>query len=199
MKTTTSLTVLAMLVALTGCEPTSSLHPLFGPGDRVFEPALVGDWVSEADTDRSAEEIQLTLRAVRENAYELIFVDENKKSYRLRAQSARLGNFLFLDVSPDDRDADGVLQIPAHAFFKVQLEPETLELAYLDDEWLKERVLQKKVQIAHELLGSDIVLTASTKDLQALVLKFATDPAAFRPVRFRRHTYPRGDHPESGR
>jgi hypothetical protein len=186
MRKNMSLGVIAMLVALAGCEPTLSLRPLFGLGDRIFEPALQGRWVPERDTQAVAADISLTFARDKENTYQVTFGDESYNSHRLRAQLGRLADFLFLDVWPDNRDTDGLLRIPAHAFFRIRIEPDALELAYLDDEWVKDMVAQGKVQIPHEFLGPDIVLTATTKELQALVLKYAANPDAFSPRRYHR-------------
>ncbi len=186
MRKTMSLGVIAMLVALAGCEPTLSLRPLFGPSDRIFEPALLGTWIPERVAQGAAADITLTFARDKENTYQVTFVDESYNSHRLRAQLARLADFLFLDLWPDSRDTDGLLRIPAHAFFRVRIEPDALELAYLDDEWVKDMAAQGKVQIAHEFLGPDIVLTAATKDLQALVVKYAASPDAFSQSRYRR-------------
>ena len=50
----------------------------------------------------------------------------------------------------------------------------------MDDSWLEDIIEQNKEPIKHELLnGSDILLTASPKELQQLVLKYADDKKAF--------------------
>ena len=176
---TTWLAVMAAAVFLAGCEPVLSLHPLFDAGQRVAVPALEGTWVEDMGG------LTLTLRRASDNTYEFITVDEDQKKHRLRAQLGRLGRNIFLDASPSDRSIEG-LQLPAHAFFRVRLEGDSLELAYLDDDWLRGMLRDKKLAIAHEILGTGIVLTAPSRDLQALARKYAADPDAFTPLRFNR-------------
>ncbi len=68
------------------------------------------------------------------------------------------------------------------------MEGDVLQIAFLDDDWLRKRIEEGEVNIAHERLGTDILLTASTKDLQMFVLKYAEDKEAFPdPEEFRRH------------
>jgi len=174
-----TLGLLVITLSLVGCEPVLSLHPLFDPSEQIAEPALEGTWVEDEG------DLRLALRPSGQNAYELATVDEDKREHHLKAQVARLGKYLFLDASPDERNIEA-LQIPAHAFFKVRIEADALELAYLDDDWMRGMVRERKLTIAHERLGDDILLTASTKDLQTLALKYAGDPDAFSPTRFHR-------------
>lgn len=71
----------------------------------------------------------------------------------------------------------------AHEFFKVVLEDEgrTLKLVQLDDSWIGRQIQDGKLTIDHEILeGKSAVLTASTPDLQRLVLDRVDDEDAFR-------------------
>jgi hypothetical protein len=70
----------------------------------------------------------------------------------------------------------------AHEFFKVVLEDEgrTLELLQLDESWVRLQIEEGKLEIGHEKLqGGDVVLTASTHDLQQLLLDHVNDQDAF--------------------
>ena len=40
------LAVFALLACLTGCVPVDSLNPLSAAKDTLFDPALLGDWIS---------------------------------------------------------------------------------------------------------------------------------------------------------
>jgi hypothetical protein len=83
--------------------------------------------------------------------------------------------------------ADGRAQIAvrpreAHEFFKVVLQDEgtTLQLIQLDDSWVRRQIEEGKLGIDFEKLQSgDIVLTASTHDLQQFVLDHVDDEDAF--------------------
>ena len=74
---------------------------------------------------------------------------------------------------------DEFLAIPVHAFLRLSLEGDSLGISYLDDSWLKENIENDKIRIKHELVDDDILLTASTKELQQLVVNCAEDKEAF--------------------
>lgn len=179
MRTMILLGVVAMALTLCGCEPVLSLHPLFDDSEGVFEPGLLGNWI---DSDG----LKMELRTRKEpGIYTLILLDDEEKEHLFYAQLGRLGNALFLDVRPENYDE--LFQVPAHGFFKVRLEKDALELAFLDDTRVEEMVRENKVKLGHEwILHDDILLTAPTKELQSLVVEYAADTEAFSPVRFHR-------------
>lgn len=188
MRTMILLGVVAMALTLCGCEPVLSLHPLFDDSEGVFEPGLLGNWI---DSDGLKMELRTrmpaayTLQRPEAGIYTLILVDDKENEHLFYAQLGRLGNALFLDVRPENYDE--LFQVPAHGFFKVRLEKDALELAFLDDTRVKQMVRENKVKLGHEwILHDDILLTAPTKELQSLVVEYAADTEAFSPVRFHR-------------
>lgn len=161
-------------VIIVGC--VRSLHPLFTENDLVFDPMLVGTWAEEDEKNT------WTFQKSGDKAYELTYTEDGVPS-QLDAHLGRLGNFLFLDLYPREPDLENDFYkfhlLPAHTFWRVWIEGDVLRLAVLDNDWLKEMVDQKKVKIGHERLENSIILTASTKKLQDLVVKFAEDTSAF--------------------
>jgi len=84
--------------------------------------------------------------------------------------------------SADGRAQFSIRPRQTHEFFKVVLEDEgrTLQLIQLDDSWVRHQIEDGKLEIDHEKLQSgDVVLTASTHDLQQLVLDHVDDEDAF--------------------
>jgi hypothetical protein len=84
--------------------------------------------------------------------------------------------------SADGRAQFSIRPRQTHEFFKVVVEDEgrTLQLIQLDDSWVRRQIEEGKLEIDHEKLQSgDIVLTASTHDLQQLVLEHVDDKDAF--------------------
>ena len=84
--------------------------------------------------------------------------------------------------SADGRAHFSIRPRQTHEFFKVVLvdEGRTLQLAQLDDSWVRQQIEDGKLEIDHEKLESGgIVLTASTHDLQQLVLEHVDDKDAF--------------------
>lgn len=98
----------------------------------------------------------------------------------------RAADGLYLDLEPDEDGADGASYelrvISSHWFFKVSIEGDSLRLAHLDDEWVQKMIENGTIDIAHKLVGEDrkdVVLTASTEDLQQFVLAHVEDQEAF--------------------
>jgi hypothetical protein len=169
------LVVSAIALLLAGCV-VPSLHPLFTEEDLVFDPNLVGTWAEDGDEDT------WTFQEAGDNAYEFTYTEKGTPA-QFQAHLARLDKFLFLDTYPQEPDIENDLYklhlIPAHNFFKIWIKGDTLRLASLDPDWLKDMIDQKKVNIAHERVDDSIVLTAPTKALQDFVLRYAEDAKAF--------------------
>jgi hypothetical protein len=162
------------------CGPIPSLHPLYTEKDLVFDPPLVGRWIG-ADSDGHDT---LTFWKSGEKSYRTIF-SEKSTTIKYTVHLVRLGSFLFFDALPSDSPEGGFL--PTHSFYRIQLEGDILSVAYLDEDWLKRMIGQGEVDIRHELVDNTIVLTASTRDLQEFIVKYADDAKAFPdPGRFRR-------------
>ena len=167
------LAALGFALLLAGC--VQSLHPLFNDQDLFFEPAIVGTWVGESGN-------LWTFLKSGDKAYELIYT-EKKAPAKFSARLGKLGNLLFLDLRPEMPDVENDLQqghlLVAHTFSRVWLEGDTLRLAMLEHGWLKSMIDKKKLKIKHERLGDQIVLTASTTELQKFALKYGMDNKAF--------------------
>ena len=174
MRTIRLLVALGLAALMAGCVP--SLHPLFTEEDLVYDPALVGTWAEEEGEDI------WTFRKSGENAYDLIYTEEGVPA-RFDAHLVRIGEFLFLDTYPGEPDIKNgfylVHLVPAHTFLRIWIEGDVLRYAMLNLDWLKKMIAEKKVEIGHEQVDGDVVLTASTKELQEFFLKYADDDKAF--------------------
>jgi hypothetical protein len=166
-------TLLSFAVLIASC--VQSLHPLYTDKDLIFEPAIVGTWESEGGN------LWIFLKSG-EKSYELVY-QEKETPARFQAHLVKLGQYQFLDLYPTSLDLKNDLQqahiLYTHTFFRVWLDHDTLRLAILEHDWLKKMLDEKKVTIKHEVVDKRVVLTASTKDLQKFVMKYANDPGAF--------------------
>ncbi len=72
--------------------------------------------------------------------------------------------------------------VPVHSFVHlIQIEP-TLQSSSLDIDWLREITTNNPQAIRHEKIGGQIILTASTKELQAFLLKHLKTKGAFKAM-----------------
>ena len=185
MKTKTFLFYL-LAILLGGCLPVLSLHPLFNEKDVVFDEKLLGTWVDPNNT------WEFSRIEEPKNAYKLIFSDEEGKKGLFVAHLVKLKDKLFLDACPapwEQQDPNKIewayntlFLIPAHTFIKINsIEPQ-LKMLRTDDEKMAEFLKADPNAVKHDFLEdgpAKYLLTASTKELQAFVLKYADDKRVF--------------------
>ena len=169
---------------LTGCVP--SWNPLYTESDLVFDPLLVGTWAPVKPPEGSKEAWGFTKCG--EKAYQLQQTDEQGRQATFDARLVKLGEHRFLDlyltkVAGDDVNLNawaGFSLAPAHLILKVeQIEP-TLKIAAMNPDWMKKFVAEHRDAIAHRVVfDGDIILTASTSDLQKFIAERADREGLF--------------------
>jgi len=158
-----------------------SLHPLHSDDHLVFEPGLEGVWGDPENPEDGSWQFVgsggSSYRLVIREGNELL-VDPARHGI-FEAHLVRLGDGLFLDLFPETPEYVSEYYeshvIPAHSFGRLALEGHVLRLALLDADWLKERLRDGEIRLPHEQRGDDLILTASTEELQAFVLAHATE------------------------
>ena len=183
--------VLAALLG--GCIPIASLHPLFTEEDVIFQEKLLGTWTDDPNSPETTWEFKRLDEPEKasENTYKLIFSDEEGNKGSFIAHLAKLENKLFLDLYPSElpwepKDPNKVewvyntlFLIPAHTFIKIDsIEPQ-LKMRLTVEDKMEELLKENPKAVQHASLQDRLVLTASTKELQAFVLKYADDSRAF--------------------
>ena len=156
----------------------------------MFEEKLVGIWVDDAN---GTWEFRRPRKS--EKAYELVLSSPEGNRGSFVANLVKLENRLFLDVYPK-QSACGKLEdlneaewfynafffVPVHTFIKIDsIEPQ-LRMRLTDDEKMGELLKEDPNVVKHEVVedyDGGIVLTGSTKELQAFVLKYADDSRVF--------------------
>ena len=153
---------LAACLLTTGCGDLLSLHALFTEQDRVFDAAIEGRWEEEDDVlvvERSGDRYAATLKSKRDPSetvnYEVHLVDIN--------------GVRFADLRPEDQIG--------HMFLRVQVTGDQLRIAFLDSEWLRQRVAHEEADI--EAGRKQAVRTARTPELRSLVAEYAREPRAY--------------------
>lgn len=172
---------------LGGCVPVMSLHPLFTKENLIFEEKLLGTWVQ--DTNETTWEFSCPNEP--EKTYKLVFSDDEGKKGSFDVHLVKLDNRLFLDVypnkfsckqqKPEDMEwfYNVFFGVGVHTFIKINsIEPQ-LKMQLTDDDKMKELFEEDPNAVEHTLVEDKPLLTASTKQLQAFVLKFADDSRLF--------------------
>lgn len=171
---------------LGGCIPVMSIHPLSTEKDLAFDEKLLGTWVDANETMWQFSDANKP-----EKAYKLIFTDKEDKKGSFVAHLVKLENRLFLDVYPDEmpwneKDPNKTewlyntfFLIPAHTFIKIDSIDPNLTMRLTDDEKMNKLFEQDPNAVEHASIEDKSVLTASTKELQTFVLKYADDSRVF--------------------
>ena len=174
---------------LGGCVPVMSLHPLYTKQDVVFDKKLLGTWVD----DPNKPEITWQFKSIDEpkNAYKLIFTGEDDLKGSFVAHLVKLQDKFFLDVYPselpwDPEDPNKVdwayntlFLIPTHTFIKIESVGPKLRMRLMLETQIKKLLEENPDAIEHVVIEDRHFLTASTKELQAFVLKYAEDNKLF--------------------
>jgi len=191
---------LAALVA--GCVPIVALRPLFTADDIIFDEKLVGTWVEDPNDPKTtwvfsqldesaAQGILEPWKDEITKFYRLTLTDEEGRTGSFAACLLKLGERRFLDVFPDrfpsgEQDMEkmklpynGFFFQPVHTFLRVDALGEKLTLRMTDDDKFKELVQAEPNAVKHEIVDDRPILTASTKELQAFVTKYAADERLF--------------------
>jgi hypothetical protein len=175
---------------LGGCVPVMSLHPLYTEEDVIFEEKLLGTWVDDPNGPEAIWEFRRPEEAEKE--YKLIVTDEEGKKGSFAVHLVKLTDRLFLDVYPDESPCadmedpnktefayNSFFLVPAHTFIKIDSIGPELKMQLTDDEEMETLLKEDPNAVKHEIVEGKPVLTASTKELQAFVLKYADDERLF--------------------
>lgn len=181
-KVAAALIAILLLCLLAACGPVLSIHPLYTDRDVVFDPGLVGIWFDPGSSDAP-----VVFERGPDNSYRVItHLDKDTSADQIfEAHLVKLNGHLFLDAEQTKnriagKEEDMGIAIPAHLLGRVSIEGDALNLDLLDEDWIKDQLKAGKISIAHEDNDDgDVVLTASTAELQKFVVAHADDDKAF--------------------
>lgn len=181
---------------LGGCLPVLSLHPLYTEKDVIFQEKILGKWV---DDHNNPETIwQFSRVDEPKNAYKLLFSDQEGKKGVFIANLVRLRSAetsksrLFLDIFPAElpweiEDPNKVelpynslFLIPVHTFIKIDSIEPKLKMRLTDEEEMQKLLEEKPYAVEYTFVEDRLILTASTKELQNFILKYADDERVFK-------------------
>jgi len=186
----------AMLFLMSGCF-VKSLHPFYRDNEVIFKKEITGNWTGADSSvwkiEQSGKFAGLFKPDKPENCYKISYTDR-KGTAMFIVHLFRLGDKYFLDFYPDEVESVNDMMtshlVPMHTVARVDMAPDRIVIRWYDEEWLIGLFRQNKIRIAHEKVpyemsgaGSDnyqVILTASTDDLQKFMLKYSDDPNAFK-------------------
>jgi hypothetical protein len=157
--------LLLLIVPMQGCF-VGSLQPLYDADNVVFEKNLLGSWALENE-----KELMIIARSSKgEPQYTLIYLTESASStYEVRL--VEIAKTRYFDVYPRDGAKRGTdaHYLPTHSIWKLSLEGDSLKIAAMNEDWLKEQIDKKAVFVEGMRVEDDVVLTFPTTALQEFV------------------------------
>ncbi len=186
-----AIAIIGMLMS--GCL-VKSLHPFYTEKDIVFRKDILGTYTDQEKgtwTIEPQEEKGLFGKNKSNKPtkfYLLKMVDSKNRTVTLRGCLFKLDNDYYCDFYPesgnnDDNQTDlyNFQVLGVHTVARVVITKNQLFIKWYSEEWLGNLFKENKIRLAHENTEDDnIVLTASTQELQKFMRKFAKDPNAFK-------------------
>ena len=167
------LTIAALAALLSSACLVVSLQPVYEPETIAFDPGLLGTWVA-ADDDMS-----MSFERAEWHSYHVTIAERDDKS-RLTARLTRVGEQLYLDVSPLDGADVAPLVLPVHAVYRLELRDDDLSLADLNYEQLERLAREGAAGLPMTIdARKNVVITASTAELRRWLVAHAADEGLF--------------------
>jgi hypothetical protein len=155
---------LAGAIALTGCSSLVSLNPFVTDKEAVMDPALVGTWTNPEGTD--------TYSISQDGAGYAIRYSSGSDVYLFKAQLMMAGDAKVLDLVSANEDA---WQLPFHTPVRVWIEGDTLRVAFLQSDWLKQKASEQVPTVA---IDDKTLITASSEAVRDFFMGAGSDPEA---------------------
>jgi hypothetical protein len=171
--------------AAAGCDNSESvfvvsLNPFYSQLDLEADSGWVGTW---GDKDG---EVSFTFEAGPEKEYTLVVKEkdgEKETSGEFEAHFMRLGGSLFIDLFPKNNDGEDAFHrvhfFRGHSIARVELEQDSMQLAFLSASWLSAQIEEKSIDTPHEKADGSLLLTGTTEEVQELANLHANDEKAF--------------------
>lgn len=205
MKTKNRFIALGIIVLFfSSCVP--SLHPLYHGYDRVEVTELEGKWISDSKDIWEFTKVKDKPSYILSYTEELKEEEQSSESNLaiLEVNIVKLGGHYFMDFYPGDNNSfdniNDMLEIhllAVHTFAKLEIIDGQPHIYHMDPQWLENLFEENKIRIKHEvvvdkanvsapddvfgksMIHQNIILTASTKELQKFISKYANDENAF--------------------
>lgn len=178
-------------LTLSGCL-VSSLHPFYKMKDKVFDRALVGNWI---DTDSSLWVIRANTMSEGfmsnkpdrpDSTYSITYYESKDAVTYLQGTLFILNGQRYVDFfpSPDadhcSSDMTSFHHVPVHTLARMQFKKDTVMFFWFGEEWLSDLFENNRIRINHETVNANAdyerhILTAETDDLQKFILKYMND------------------------
>jgi hypothetical protein len=169
------LPALAALSFTLACD--GSFHPAYTEQDLIFDPALLGTWYDSSEASTATVSTRDSL------SYVVSVSDSLNRSAAFSAHLARLDDVILLDVYPED--LPGSLEesyrahfLRFHSVHFVEMQGNRLVMRQVGGESLRAFLRRHPGAVAHVMVDSATVLTASTVEVRRFLSLYSGAPGA---------------------
>lgn len=175
-----ALTAGLALVLLVGCIPMA-IQPFYTDEDLIQDVRILGEW-RDYDGDVTWE-----FSGTEEQSYRLK-VTEDGSSGLYEVRFFKLGDQTLLDMTQDKGAWEAAvktnsalgLALPTHLVARVRWAGDQPKIGWLSADWLQEQLKERPNLLSHQQPeDGPLVLTGSTRELQAFLRKNATNDSAW--------------------
>jgi hypothetical protein len=168
-----------VLLLVAGC--VRSIHPLYTEKDLIYEPGLVGTWITKEDGKKKKD--SWTFSKKNEKVYTLV-VGEGDTAGSFTAHLMKVKGEMFLDLVPDppkwkENEFYRYHVLPVHTFVHVEKIGPTLDMRFPNPDWLGKYLEKNPDALKHEIEDKQLIVTASPEAMQAFWLEQLHDKKAF--------------------
>ncbi len=204
-----------ILILFSGCF-LQSLHPLITKEKAELIEGLEGRWETEDSRwtffrdSKDIKNISLSGLSVSgdmkfsfdegdglsrdDKGYFVIFEDLNNDipdSVLLEGRIGRINDTYYMDITVSDifRDVDfeNYHLFPVHTFSKIKIKGDNLNIELFKSDWISDLIQENRVRIKHETIGENVLITASSEELNKFVKKYGQDEKAYEePINLKR-------------
>jgi hypothetical protein len=180
----------------------STLYPFFTEKDVVFNSTIIGEWqyvaksgkgsiLFEVIPDEKLSELGPGIRKIAGNGYLATWKDSTGKvDSKSFVFLAKIGKFLYMDNYPAEMDLEKPVanifkqhQLKMHSCYRIDIRSrDGFEMKRLERSFLDNLIAKNQIRIHHEQIGgveNKIIVTASTEELQAYLLRYGDNPQAY--------------------
>jgi len=171
--------------AAAGCDDSGnpfvvSLQPFYTNADLEADPALIGTW-----KDKEGD-VSFTFEVGTEKEFTLVVKEregEQETSGEFEAHLMRLGGWWFIDFFPKNNSGEEEFHrvhfFRGHSIARVELGQDSMQIAFLNANWLSARIEEKSIDTPHEMADGSLLLTGTIQEVQELAYFYANDEKAF--------------------
>jgi len=169
--------IMLTLIAF-GCVPT--LHCLYSDEVTIYDPNLLGTWAAEPNSPET-----WTLAKSEPNNYAITYSEKDGKTAKFRGHLVKLDKQLFMDMElaefdVADSDMAKLFVMQVHHIFRIEYSDSKIVSRQMDNDRLKAILSKSPDLIKHEFIGDNLLIMASTSELQKFVASHADDTELFK-------------------